>query len=59
MGEDPVADIEEHDKDDESSVDSFTHNSTQFPVDAIRANEHIINDPPTTIISISRAGVPS
>ena len=50
--------IEEHDKDDESSVDSFTH--TQFPVDAIRANDgHIINDPPTTIISISRAGVPS
>ena len=35
MGEDPVADIEEHDKDDESSVDSFTHNNTQFPEDAI------------------------
>ena len=45
MGEDPVADIEEHDKDDESSVDSFTN--TQFPVDAIRANEHnIINNRP-------------
>ena len=60
MGEDPVADVEEHDKDDESSVDSFTHNNTQFPEDAIRANdEHIINDPPTTIISNSRAGVTS